>query len=488
MIPRRITLLGRYTRLVTINLVPIQIIRHYTTGTSTNTEISTDKSKDATKQSKEKLEKLSGFLSKVNQSSSLYKPNEVLLNSEEDIVRTFLGLVDISGNTEVPEGDAKVWQMLHEKQGLKELPKPPRNFNSLKLNEYIEQVSHVQTRANRKLRNEVRSVYWEVLKAGLLENIDSYNIILRFFAVNYNFKAVKAILLSMYQAGIRPNISTFNCIISPLKYSRNKYKNDLLKMYLTQMKVYHLVPDRTTWYILFKFLEKKKLFFYEQMLRMNIPTKPIICDVLEYLPLARKFNVEDMLVWLKSQGVIVDKRILTSLVRVCIELDDPSKAFEVLDRFVRKDKTVKRVDFNSLIALVNYFANTKKQLYNSLATINYFMDNYGLTIKVYRSYETLIRSMLSYPYFKHWSVLTRRFYLDTMYAMDQSIVSPRCKRELEKKADEFGIEDFQLDKLKREEFNETAEVFSKLRWSDKPILKLEENTPEFIEAAKYVTK
>ncbi|VEU21849.1 DEKNAAC102869 [Brettanomyces naardenensis] len=431
-----------------------------------------------------KLKDLTESLTTINKDSPFYPTNVITTNSDEDIMRTFLNLA----GQEVPPGDPKWFSMLNEKRTVNELPEAPKNLNSVKLTAYIEQLSHLQTRTNRKLRDRVQQLYWKILNSHLLQDVESYNIILRFFAVNYNFNAVKSILFSMFKAGIKPNTNTFNSVLSQLKYARHKYKSDLVKMYLNQMKVYNLIPDRTTWYILFGCLSEQKVAFYEEMLRKNIPMKPIINEVLQFQYNYGGMKIDQLVEYLKSQEVPLDKKILSTLVRLCTEADRPEDAIELLDEYVGPDKQIRHVDFNSLICMVDYFAAKKKQLYNAMAVMNYFVDHYDLSIKVYRCYEVLAKTMIEYPNFSNWSILTRRFYLDSMYSVDQSLLSDKTKGKLKSTAKRYGIPDFKLETLRRSEFDETAQVFEELRWAGKPEFELGKNDSEFREAARYMQK
>ncbi|QPG74042.1 hypothetical protein FOA43_001361 [Brettanomyces nanus] len=480
--PTSVSMLARDARLIRYTFR-----KSFKPLTFLNIRLLTTVTPDSSSTTTTKLSGLTATLNDINRKSAFYPPNVVKINSKEDIVQTFLKLasLDDPASVPVPLGDSDWLNLFKEKQSLKELPEAPKNLNSVKLDSYIEQLSHLQTRTNKKLRDAVQKVYWTIVESHLVQNVESYNRIIRFFVVNYNFNAVKVILFSMFKAGVKPNINTFNCVLYQLKYAKHKYKDDLFKMYLNQMKAYRLKPDTTTWYILFNFLDLEKPLFYDQMLKVNISLKPVINEVLEFQHKFRDVQVDALVVYLESQNLIVDKKILTTLIRICLKDEDPSKAFELLDKYIEQ---IHHVDFNSLISLVNYFALEKKQLYNAIATINWFMDHYDLRIKVYRCYEILAKSMMEYPYFDHWSTLTRRFYLDSMYAVDQSLLSKNDRKLISRCAiTKYGIKDFHLGVLKRSEFDETMQVFQNLRWSSgKPRPVLEENDPSFIQAAKYL--
>ncbi|KAF6016239.1 hypothetical protein HII12_000137 [Brettanomyces bruxellensis] len=406
--------------------------------------------------------------------------------SEKSIVSVFYNLVDFKSFNSVPESDYDTTALIRKKRTGKKLPRPPDGLSPVKLDQYIKLVNEMNFNANRKLSRAISNIYREIIDSQTLLNIKSFNIIVRFFSVEYNFAMVRTILFEMVGKHIKPDVNTFNCILSVIKSMKSPYKNDLFKTYLNQMKIFDVIPDSTTWYIMFEFLEKEKLPFYNKMKELEISMKPIFVEYLRFLHKYKGNSVEELLTLLEKEKIHLDKHLLTTFVQIELEDDNAQKAFELLDSFAGPGGRIKRVDFNSLITMVKYFAADRMQPYFAIATINYFRSHYGLSLKIYRCYVELAKGMLKCPYFKNWSILTRIYYKESMMGVGQSLINKKDIHALNERAKSFEIEDFDISKLKNDEYAEAIFNFHLLQWVDTPILKLEENEPQFIEAANYM--
>ena len=406
-----------------------------------------DGRRDICLKDQQRLDALKQSIREEQKGSELYPGNTVKPDLENDIVNFFYKLVDFDSFDQVNEA----------------------NFN-----------------ANRKLSKAISNNYRTIIESQTLVSIKSFNIIIRFFAVEYNFAMVRTILFQMMSKGINPDVNTFNCILSVIKSMKSQYKHDLFKIYLNQMNIFGIIPDRTTWYIMFNFLEEKKVQFYEKMHELKIPMRPICFEYLRFLHKYKGIAVDELLNLLEKKQICVDKHLLTILVQLSLDDSNPQKAFELLDKFTYPNGHIERVDFNSLISMVKYFAVDKKQPYFAIATINYFRSHYRLTLKIYRCYVELAKSMLKCSFFKNWSVLTRIYYKESMLGFGQSLISKKDIRALKNCAKNHRIDDFNITKLRKDEYAEAIFNFGMLQWEQKPILKLEDNESQFIEAAKYM--
>ncbi len=445
-----------------------------------------DGRRDICLKDQQRLDALKQSIREEQKGSELYPGNTVKPDLENDIVNFFYKLVDFDSFDPVPEADYETTALIQKKRTGKTLPRPLDGLSPTKLDLYIKQVNEANFNANRKLSKAISNIYRTIIESQTLVSIKSFNIIIRFFAVEYNFAMVRTILFQMMSKGINPDVNTFNCILSVIKSMKSQYKHDLFKIYLNQMNIFGIIPDRTTWYIMFNFLEEKKVQFYEKMHELKIPMRPICFEYLRFLHKYKGIAVDELLNLLEKKQICVDKHLLTILVQLSLDDSNPQKAFELLDKFTYPNGHIERVDFNSLISMVKYFAVDKKQPYFAIATINYFRSHYRLTLKIYRCYVELAKSMLKCSFFKNWSVLTRIYYKESMLGFGQSLISKKDIRALKNCAKNHRIDDFNITKLRKDEYAEAIFNFGMLQWEQKPILKLEDNESQFIEAAKYM--
>ncbi|GMF08383.1 unnamed protein product [Ambrosiozyma monospora] len=132
---------------------------------------------------------------------------------------------------------------------------------------------------------------------------------------------------------------------------------------------------------------------------------------------------------------------------------------------------------------MEYFTR-RGELYNAVAIMNFFKDRFQWDRKMYKSYSILGECLCELDNFPNWSILARRFYLDSMHNMYTSFMDGHVQKRLREKAEEYGYIRFELDKITIDEAEVADGIIRALRWEKEPVLELEKNTMEFITAAQ----
>ncbi|KAG7822986.1 hypothetical protein KL909_003589 [Ogataea angusta] len=430
-----------------------------------------------------RLSDLRTLLRIVNKKSEFYSEEDRSANSESEVVRQFRKLIPKDHKL---SHDISSWKQLNEPQDLVEIPKVPDALDEVTLDAYVRTLNRVKTRKFDQNPVYVKKAFEKIVESNVPEKLHTYNMILKFFATTHDFNNVKETMRVMNQRKLYPTTESFNFVLGPMRTSRHERKFALINMYLKQMRFYKQIPDLSTCYILFECLCTHRKPIYDYMVKNGCSLHPILPAVMAYKHDIEKKSFGELMAEMvaNNQSFKDDPKLVAEFVRFALDEYGPSQAWDFA--MTRLETDITELTPSMLVHFVNYFVR-ENQLYNAIAIINNF-DNHFLKRKVHKVYEILAAAMIDRPNTESWSVLARRFYIESKTSFSRTIMLPREVAKLRARAKEYGYTNFNPEKLTHEEFDLTSKVLENLQWSDprRPIFELQDNQESFQEAAKFV--
>ncbi|ODV86065.1 hypothetical protein CANARDRAFT_28106 [[Candida] arabinofermentans NRRL YB-2248] len=418
-------------------------------------------------------------LHEINSKSPFY-PQKQHNDSEDEIVSLFLSLVP---STSQPDLDYQLWIELNKKPNTRKLPSIPEELNDVTLPKYIKSLSELNTREDKRITDYVHRTYRSIVDAGILTDLESYNLIIRFFSARFEYQLTRDVLLQLHKRGVRPTTDTYNNMMFPLTNAIGKPTFRYLIAYLKQMAAYKLTPNLTTWYIVFTCLKSRKNLIYDRLQQMKSPLEPIRSEVAKHKVLNEGMELHELITYFDSMGIDFDSSLLSTFVNIYLRKGEPNSAWELILNWHSKNKT-EYVPISILTQFIDHFT-FKGELHNAVATINLFKDALDFPW-IFKNYDIILRNMARTKNFSNWSILTRRFYLDSKRSFNHSVISAKLEKKLSEVAKSYGYSEFILNKLTKVEFELTQDVFSKLKWDKQhPKFTLLENSEEFQKAADF---
>ncbi|KAG7800318.1 hypothetical protein KL944_003891 [Ogataea haglerorum] len=430
-----------------------------------------------------RLSDLTTLLRIMNKKSEFYSEEDQSANSESEVVRQFRKLIPKDHKL---SSDISSWKQLNQPQDLVEIPRVPDSLNETTLDDYVRTLNRVKTRKFDQNPVYVRKAFEKIVESNVLASVHTYNMILRFFATTHDFSNVKETMRLMNQRKLYPNTESFNFVLGPMRTSRHERKFALINMYLKQMRFYRQIPDLSTCYILFECLRTHRKPIYDYMVNSGCSLRPILPAVMAYKHDIEKKSYGELIAEMVANGQSFrdEPKLVAEFVRFVLDEYGPSQAWEfAMDRL---ENDISELTPSMLVHFVDHFVKAN-QLHNAIAMINNF-DNHFLKRKVHKVYEILTMAMIDRPNSENWSVLVRRFYIESKTSFARTIMLPKEVAKLRARAKEYGYTNFNPEKLTHEELDLTSKVLESLQWSDphRPIFELQKNPESFQEAAKFV--
>ncbi|ODV85138.1 hypothetical protein CANARDRAFT_7788 [[Candida] arabinofermentans NRRL YB-2248] len=193
-------------------------------------------------------------------SSSTTNPLIKLQNKEFEIYQIFNNILMKNGF--IPSEDKTRW--LEKPTKLKLLPQPPKVYDKITINNYIKELSEINIlpNYNNEILKQIALIYTNLTNSNLL-NVNSFNLIISFFARYYLTLSVFRIRDKMITHNIKPTIETMNICIETVfkkrKYSNSDIQYNNIIENLKIMQRLKIQPNKTTFYIMYKYLTNRQV-------------------------------------------------------------------------------------------------------------------------------------------------------------------------------------------------------------------------------------
>ncbi|GMG22748.1 unnamed protein product [Ambrosiozyma monospora] len=422
----------------------------------------------------------------ISEESEFDQSHMRVISSEENVTEQLLRL---ARKTDFVFNEAQWNDMAFPNTDMKDsyfrkTPQVPRSLeNKRLLRQYITDLHKYTRRFDKASTDMVCQVYLKLVQNEKLLDIpmDCYNIMLKQMALSHKYEYIRIVLNSIYQQGKYPTIDTFNYLLYPMTIATGLFRYNIILSYIQHIQMNGLRPNLNTWYIMFLFADKTKPKIVRLMREKGISFDPVITKYLKYLWRYENVTMLELVQFIKSQNITLDSYLLETLTSLYLEREEFKEALTLIHSWY--PQTVDSITATTVFNFMEYFTH-RGELYNAVAIMNYFKDRYQWDRKMYKSYSILGECLCEMNNFRNWSILARRFHLDSMHNTYTSYMAGHVQKRLREKAQEYGYLRFELDKITIREAEFADDIISALRWEKEPVLELEKNTIEFITAAQ----
>ncbi|KAG7698165.1 hypothetical protein KL929_001340 [Ogataea haglerorum] len=367
------------------------------------------------------------------------------------------------------------------------LPEPPAEYTKASINRYVTSVSELDFRRYPSLMPHISRIYNEVTNSPDLKRL-SFKRIIRFFAKTYRTLECFEVRDKMIKMGYQPDTEVMNLLLETTlqKHHPNRIANVLENLQI--MDKYHLLPNATTFHILFRGLRDLDLkrAIYRKMETLKIDMRPVQDEFFEYLSLDNR-DLSEIRTAMQEHGVrTTSVAMTTKAVKELLARGEANEAWRLtLDTAQANDKS--SPSFRVVRNLLWHFILTG-EIYFAIALTNFLKSKFP-DYEDLDNWKLLVQGMVYVNQSEHWDLLAKKLYQLNYRAAKHSERSIYFDAEEIAKINAASANPrFDI----REPFTNNIqqlvmdEIFRRLIWQDHPEFDLEKNSPNFKEAARLL--
>ncbi|KAG7812388.1 hypothetical protein KL921_001620 [Ogataea angusta] len=404
-------------------------------------------------------------------------------NHESVIAIYFLDILDRRGFRR--ETDKVRWT---DKLRLGEkLPEPPAQYTPESINKYVTSVSELDFRRYRDLLPHITRIYNLVSNSPDLTRL-SFKRIIQYFAKTYMTLECFEVRDKMIKMGHQPDTEVINLLLETTlqKHHPNRIANVLENLQI--MDKYHLLPNETTFHVMFRGLRDLDLkkAIYRKMETLKIDMRPVQDEVFEYLSLDNR-DLSEIRTAMQDHGVrTTSVAVTTKAVKELLARGKANEAWQLtLDTAQANEKS--SPSFRVVRNFLWHFVLTG-EIYFAIALTNFLKKKFP-DYEDLENWKILVHGMVYVNQSEHWDLLAKKLYQLNYKAARYS------KRSIYFDAEEIAKINAASANPRfdiREPFANNIqqlvmdEIFRRLIWQDNPEFDLENNDPNFREAARLL--
>ncbi|KAG7901873.1 hypothetical protein KL935_001833 [Ogataea polymorpha] len=367
------------------------------------------------------------------------------------------------------------------------LPEPPAKYTKASINKYVTSVSELDFRRYPSLMPHICKIYNTVTNSPDLKRL-SFKRIIRFFAKTYKTLECFEVRDKMIKMGHKPDTEVMNLLLETTlqKHHPNRIANVLENLQI--MDKYHLLPNATTFHVMFRGLRDRDLkrAICRKMETLKIDMRPVQDELFEYLSLDNR-DLSEIRTSMQDHGVrTTSVAMTTKAVKELLARGEVNEAWRLaLDSAQANEKS--SPSFRVVRNFLWHFILTG-EIYFAIALTNFLKEKFP-HYEDLENWKILVQGMVYVNQSEHWDLLAKKLYQLNYKAVKLS------KRSIYFDAEEIAkinaaSANPQFDI--REPFTNNIqqlvmdEIFRRLIWQENPEFDLEKNNPNFKEAARLL--